>query len=124
MKSGSNTTLKQRGGVTGKGFVKGDPRINRRGRPKSFDELRKLAQELANEEVEDKKLGKVIRARSILRQWSESKEPMLQVKFMEYAFGKVPDKLEGVRFPTQTLILHYDHERPNNGRATNGTNSD
>lgn len=35
------------GGITGKGFVKGDPRINRKGRPKSFDALRARAIEIS-----------------------------------------------------------------------------
>ena len=41
---GSNTTKKQPmpGGATGKGFVKGDPRINRKGRPKTMDALKRL----------------------------------------------------------------------------------
>ena len=34
-------------------FVKGDPRINRNGRPKSFDALRALAQEIAHEVEND-----------------------------------------------------------------------
>ena len=35
--------------VPGGPFRKGDPRINRKGRPKSFDGLRSLAQEIAHE---------------------------------------------------------------------------
>ncbi len=34
-------------------FTKGDPRINRNGRPKSFDALRALAQEIAHEVEND-----------------------------------------------------------------------
>jgi hypothetical protein len=111
----SNTTPKQPGGITGKGFVKGDPRINRNGRPKTFDELRKLAQDIAHEQLSNG----MTRADAILRMWSGSKEPSLQKAFMEYGFGKVPDKLEGVTFPQQTLVLHYDHESKSNG--ANGT---
>ena len=37
---------------TGKGgFVKGDPRINRKGRPRSFKELRDLARQIAEEKA-------------------------------------------------------------------------
>ena len=38
-----------------KPFVKGDPRINRKGRPKSFDALRSLAQEIAHEAAKKSK---------------------------------------------------------------------
>lgn len=38
-------TVKRKQGT----FVKSDPRINRKGRPKSFDGLRALAQEIAHE---------------------------------------------------------------------------
>jgi hypothetical protein len=47
----------------------------------------------------------------MLRIWSASKEPTLQKAFMEIAFGKVPDEIEGVQFPKTTLVLHYGHER-------------
>ncbi len=101
---------KQRG-VTGKGFVKSDPRINRKGRPRSFDQLRKLAQQIADEAVTDSNGHKIRLAEAILRSWAESKEPILQKAFMEYAFGKVPDKLETNPLENKkTLILHYGHE--------------
>ena len=86
-------------------FKKGDPRINRKGRPREFDALRDLALEIAHEvaTVKDKEgetvplvIGghKVTIAEGILRQWAMSKNPQLQKGFIEIAFGKVPDKVE------------------------------
>lgn len=83
-----------------KPFVKGDPRINRKGRPKSFDAIRELAQSISHEVakaggqpvIAD---GHVVTvAEAILRQWASSKNPQLQKAFIELAFGKVPDKLD------------------------------
>ena len=83
-----------------KPFKKGDPRINRNGRPKSFDALRALAQEIAHEKA---KAGgntvvidghSVTVAEAILRQWAQSKNPTLQRQFIEVAFGKVPQPVE------------------------------
>ena len=77
-------------------FAKGDPRINRKGRPKTFDELRELAQQIAHETV---KAGgnevvidghRVTVTEMILRQWATSKDARLQQAFMEWAYGKVP----------------------------------
>ena len=100
-------------------FIKGDPRINRSGRPKSFDELRKLAQGIAKEPVTTSRGARITLAEAILRSWAESKEPILQKAFMEYAFGKVPDKLETNPLEERkTLILHYGHERE---RVENGS---
>ena len=95
----SNTTPKQQGGVTGKGFTKGDPRINRNGRPKSFDQLRALAQEIAHEVAKDKTGHEVTVngkratvAEMILRQMAT--DPKRQQQFIEVAFGKVPQPVE------------------------------
>lgn len=83
-----------------KPFTKNDPRINRKGRPRSFDALRELAQEIAHETAQaggqDVVVNghKVTVAEAILRQWAMSKNPMLQKAFIEITFGKVPDKLD------------------------------
>lgn len=81
-------------------FVKNDPRINRKGRPKNFDGLRELALQIAHEVAksngEDVVIDgkKITVANAIMRQWSVSKNPQLQRAFIEIAFGKVPDKVE------------------------------
>ena len=89
-------------------FKKGDPRINRKGRPRSFDALRELAQQIAHEEAQVNGQPLVINghivsvSEAILRQWAMSKNPQLQKAFIEVAFGKVPDRVE---FPQGTHIV-------------------
>ncbi len=88
-----------------KPFKKGDPRINRKGRPKDFNSFRELAKQIAHEAalkngeplVIDGHIVSVTEA--ILRQWAQSKDPRLQQAFIEVAYGKVP---------TQTQITGVD----------------
>lgn len=77
-------------------FKRGDPRINRLGRPKTFDAARELAQQIAHEVA---RVGgsevvidghRVTVTEAILRQWATSKDSRLQQAFMEYAYGKPP----------------------------------
>jgi hypothetical protein len=88
----TNTTPDQRpkmeGGITGKGFTKGDPRINRKGRPKSFDQLRALAQKISHEPIADSSTMTV--AEAILRTMAKENP----ARFVEIAFGKVPDEVK------------------------------
>jgi hypothetical protein len=83
-----------------KPFQKGDPRINRKGKPRNFDALRELAQQIAHETALKKGEPIIVDghkatvAEDILRQWAQSKNPQLQRAFIEVAFGKVPDKLD------------------------------
>ena len=80
-------------------FKKGDPRINRKGRPRNFDKLRKLVQSIGIEVVLDKQGrpllvdGKTItRVQAIMRQWAS--DPKHQRDFIEYGWGKVPQPLD------------------------------
>lgn len=73
-------------------FVKGDKRINHKGRPRSFDALRELALQIGHEPltIGDKRLTVT---EAILRQWAQSKNPRLQEAFIQIAYGKVPDNI-------------------------------
>jgi hypothetical protein len=73
-----NMETKKQKRAVGKPFVKGDPRINRSGRPKSIDDLRKLAQSIGDEMVTTEEGERMPLAEVILRIWAKSKEPMLQ----------------------------------------------
>lgn len=109
---------KKPGGATGKGFVKGDPRINRKGRPKTFDALRGLARQIAHE-VAKAENGEpltidgqpVTAVEAILRMWSMSNNPALQMKFVEVAYGKVPDEilLGGKKDADAIQVNHVDY---------------
>ena len=98
---------------TGKGgFQERRHQINRKGRPKSFDQLRILAQQISHEAVEvgDKRLTVT---EAILRQWAQSKNPILQKQFIEIAFGKVPDVLQGSHDGQPvTIRVLYGNQKP------------
>ena len=100
-----------------KPFVKGDPRCWRRGRPKSFNALRALAKQIADEKAKSNKKTLVIDGHSatvveaILRSWAVSKDPRKQKAFMEIAYGKVPDQTVVETHPvTITHILKHEEE--------------
>ena len=99
-----------------------DPRINRKGRPKSFDALRSLAQEIAHEAAKQSKEqgggpvvidGHVVTVtEAIMRQWAMSKDPRLQQKFIEVAYGQVPSvtRLEGQDGGPMIIKVVYENE--------------
>ena len=85
----------------GKPFTKRDPRINKKGRPKKFDALRELAQQIAHEKAVAKggqtlvvHGHSVTTTEAILRSWATSKNSRLQQQFIEIAYGKVPNITE------------------------------
>jgi hypothetical protein len=98
--------------VIGRPFVKNDPRINRRGTPRSFDQLRKLAQSIGAELVVDSEGRKLTVAEAVLRKLASSGDAQANRIFLEYGFGRVPDKIETTGLENKTtLILHYGHEK-------------
>jgi len=83
----------------GKPFTKGDPRINRKGRPRTFDQLRKLAISILGESAKGADGQPIIidghvatNAELILR--SAMKHPHFARWLIEVAFGKPPERIE------------------------------
>lgn len=96
---------------TGKGgFQERKHQIWRKGRPKSFDALRALAQQIAHEEALSGGAPVVINghvvtvAEAIMRSWAQSKNYQLQRGFIEIAFGKVPENID-ITSNGQTLAV-------------------
>jgi hypothetical protein len=94
-------------------FTKGDPRINRKGRPKSFDQLRSLAQKLSHEPIIPGEGMTAIEA--ILRKLARENPE----RFIEIAYGKVPQPVEltgkdggAVATASSVLTIYL----PDNGR--------
>ncbi|MDA0990626.1 MAG: hypothetical protein O3A51_07730 [Verrucomicrobia bacterium] len=76
---------------TGKGgFGERPHNINRKGRPKSFDQLRDLAQQIAHETLDLSDGSRRTVAEAIVRKIA-TEDPKL---FLEIAFGKVPNPVE------------------------------
>ena len=80
-------------------FKKGDPRINRKGRPKSFDKFRELAIAIATEAAVDQKGNPILwngkpvtNAELILRMKLTDKK--YQQDFIEAAYGKVTTPID------------------------------
>ena len=104
---------------TGKGgFGERKAQINRKGRPRSFDALRELAQQVAHEEALSggKPLvisGHVVTvAEAIIRQWAQSKDARLQQAFIEVAFGKVPTRNEITGADGGAIIIDWGDNAP------------
>lgn len=74
-----------------KPFSKGDPRINRKGSPKDFWALRRLAKEIGGETI---KYGNEERTRVelILQDWATSRDPKKQQSYIRMAYGSPPNR--------------------------------
>jgi hypothetical protein len=81
-----------------KPFVKDDPRINRKGRPKDFQSLRKLAVKMGAAPAVDHKGAprldangqQLTRIEAILLDWLNSGDVKKQELAVKYAYGSVP----------------------------------
>jgi hypothetical protein len=96
-------------------FVKGDARINRNGRPRTFDAWRKLSIEIMREPAKDKNGDPIYidghiatNAEMIARSWL--KDPKKQKDLVEAAFGKVPDVIDLKNTGDVTLRVIYDNK--------------
>ena len=74
----------------------GGKRANRqgRGKPKTFTALRKLAQQIAAEELQSTDGDTITRIEALLRVMSTSRNPADRKKFLEYAFGKPKEEVD------------------------------
>src|SRR5574340_139361 len=75
-------------------FKKGDKRINRKGRPRSFDALRKLAQAVLAEAIETGDGEAVTRIEAMLKLMSSSRNPADRKTLLEYAYGKPKEEID------------------------------
>ena len=88
-----------------KPFTADDPRINRNGRPRDYEALRKLVRAVGYEEVDVHEDGTPMTLiESIVRDWMTSKSFRKQLAAIQYGFGKVPEKLEVERNASKIVI--------------------
>jgi hypothetical protein len=91
-------------------FLPGDRRINRKGRPKSFAQLRETVLRFLAEQDDD---ASGTRLDTILRELAANDPKTL----LEYGFGKVPTRLEGIGLTHSTIIVKHHHEITDNHPA-------
>lgn len=101
---GKGKPFKSRDPVTGEI----DPRINTKGRPRGFDELRKMTIDIFNEEIKlklaDNKEVAMSQIEAMLREWIYSRDYQKQNRAAEIGFGKVPDEMNVNTFDIKRFI--------------------
>lgn len=94
-------------------FKKGDKRINRKGRPKTFDQLRKMVVKISHEIINPKDpIEKQLTVAEGIARNLAKEDPK---HFLEIAFGKVPQpvELQGSKDKPLRIVV----ERENNDKA-------
>lgn len=107
-----------------KPFQKGDPRINRRGRPRKSDLIAQLARSLLEEPVEIGQESQTItRLEAILREWLDSGNFQKKLAVIQYAYGKTPNEAD-VEDRDLSIVVNwgdpvcsYDEYPPSDGRS-------
>lgn len=104
-------------------FKTGDPKINKHGRPKTFNMARALAQDIAHEPLAGdggasvlNKRGEIqTRIEAILRTMSSSRNPKLIELFLAYAVGKPKDEVDVQMGGAVTLNVVYKDKANGDG---------
>jgi len=88
-------------------FVKGDARINRKGRPRTFDAVRKLAVKIAGEQADENEVSRVV---LMLREMARSDNPSDRALFLAYAYGKPKEEVE--QSGEVKVVIEYVDNKP------------
>ena len=91
-----------------KPFQKADPRINRTGRPKTYDLIHEIAARLCAEpaDLEDNPEG-ISQLEAIMREWLTAKNYHKQLAVIQYAFGKIPEQIEIQKKEPNRVIIDW-----------------